>query len=54
MSETGDGVRSMIPRESMLDPARRLRDIDEMRPGAPLYHSEDTDGCLLKSRREMT
>ena len=39
-SEPLAGVHSLVPRESMSVGARKLRDIYERKPGAPLYHRE--------------
>ncbi len=38
--QTADGVQAMVPRERMSPAARKLRDVYEIRPGAPFYRRE--------------
>lgn len=35
-----DGIHAMVPREKMTPGARKLRDIYDLKPGAPIFHRE--------------
>ena len=55
MEQTGrDGIGGMLPREKMAEPARKLRDIYAITPGAPLFRREFgyMDGLLERWYRE--
>ncbi|MDR3706978.1 MAG: uroporphyrinogen decarboxylase family protein [Capsulimonadaceae bacterium] len=41
-----DGIHTLLPREQMIAPARKLRDIYAITPGAPIVHREFGYFCL--------
>lgn len=47
-----DGIRGMVPREQMSNPARKIRDTYTIVPGAPFYQREFGYYCLERWERE--
>jgi uroporphyrinogen decarboxylase len=47
-----DGIHAMVPRELMVEPARRLRDTYAITPGAPLIRREFGYFCLERWREQ--
>lgn len=47
-----DGVHGMVPRERMHAGARKLRDVYDRVPGAPLYHKEFGYYCLERWKEQ--
>ena len=41
-----DGIHAMVPREQMIEGARKLRETYAITPGAPTYHKEFGFYCL--------
>ncbi|MDP6357869.1 MAG: uroporphyrinogen decarboxylase family protein [Planctomycetota bacterium] len=49
---TGKGIHSMVPREEMCEPARRLRDAYAITPGAPLIRKEFGYYCMERWKEQ--
>ena len=47
-----DGVHAPVPRDQMIEPARKLRDTCARRPGAPLVHREFGYYCLERWKEQ--